>query len=90
MQISENISYAYPEATYTEIREAAKAANCLEFIQRMPQGFQTQVGARGRTLSGGQVSAQLPALSIQLTLAIAATHSYRKSITQEAQDSDTR
>ena len=37
-----------------EIRRAAAQANALEFIERLPQGFKTQVGERGVKLSGGQ------------------------------------
>jgi ABC-type multidrug transport system fused ATPase/permease subunit len=52
--IEENIRYARPQATDQEIYEAAKAANCLEFIERFPEGFKTAVGERGMQLSGGQ------------------------------------
>jgi len=52
--ISENISYARPEATFEEIREAAKAANIDEEIMAMPDGYDTQTGERGIKLSGGQ------------------------------------
>ncbi|MFM7366004.1 MAG: heterocyst formation ABC transporter subunit HepA [Cuspidothrix sp.] len=49
-----NISYGTPTATETEIKEAAKLANALEFIEEMPEGFRTQLGDRGVRLSGGQ------------------------------------
>jgi ATP-binding cassette, subfamily B, bacterial MsbA len=49
-----NIAYGTPEATEAEIREAARQANALEFIEEMPQGFDTQLGDRGVNLSGGQ------------------------------------
>ncbi|MBR4163711.1 MAG: ABC transporter ATP-binding protein [Solobacterium sp.] len=52
--ISENISYARPEATFEEIREAAKAANIDDEIMAMPDGYDTQTGERGIKLSGGQ------------------------------------
>ena len=52
--IAENIGYAVPHATDTEIVEAAKAANIHEDILQMPEGYQTQVGERGLRLSGGQ------------------------------------
>ncbi len=52
--IAENISYGKPNATLTEIREAARKANALEFIERFPEGFDTLVGERGVKLSGGQ------------------------------------
>ena len=52
--IAENISYGKPDATMEEIRAAAEQANALEFIEKLPQGFQTITGERGIKLSGGQ------------------------------------
>jgi len=52
--IAENIAYGKPEATETEIIEAAKKANAWEFIHRFPEGLATKVGERGVKLSGGQ------------------------------------
>ena len=52
--IAENIAYGRPDATMDEIREAARRANALEFIERLPQGFDTITGERGIKLSGGQ------------------------------------
>ena len=52
--IEENISYGKPNATKEEIRQAAKKANTLEFIEQFPEGFETIVGERGVKLSGGQ------------------------------------
>jgi ATP-binding cassette subfamily B protein len=52
--IAENIAYARPDASDEEIIEAAKAANAHEFIIRLPQGYDTQVGERGMQLSGGE------------------------------------
>ncbi len=52
--LRENIAYSKPEATDTEVRQAAKAANALEFIERLPHGLDTVVGERGIKLSGGQ------------------------------------
>lgn len=52
--IWQNISYGKPEATRDEIVRAAKLANADEFIDRLPQGYDTMVGERGVTLSGGQ------------------------------------
>ena len=52
--IAENIGYGKPDATMDEIREAARLANALEFIERLPQGFDTVTGERGIKLSGGQ------------------------------------
>jgi ATP-binding cassette, subfamily B, bacterial len=50
----QNIAYGKPEAKREEIIRAAKLANAHEFIERMPQGYDTIVGERGETLSGGQ------------------------------------
>lgn len=52
--IRENIAYGRPDATMEQIREAARQANALEFIERLPQGFDTVTGERGVKLSGGQ------------------------------------
>ena len=52
--IAENISYARPEATMDEIREAARAANIDQEIMAMPDGYETITGERGIKLSGGQ------------------------------------
>ena len=52
--IAENIAYGRPEATMEEIRQAAIDANALEFIEQLPDGFDTITGERGVKLSGGQ------------------------------------
>jgi ATP-binding cassette subfamily B protein len=52
--VAQNIAYGKPEATTEEIINAAKAANADEFIQKMPDGYDTMIGERGVTLSGGQ------------------------------------
>jgi subfamily B ATP-binding cassette protein MsbA len=49
-----NIAYGKPHATRAEIEEAARVANAQEFIEKMPEGYETIVGERGVTLSGGQ------------------------------------
>jgi len=50
----ENIAYARPEASDAEIEAAARAAGAHEFIAALPQGYETDLGERGRRLSGGQ------------------------------------
>ena len=52
--IAANIRYGREEATDDEVRAAARAAAASEFIDKLPDGFQTVVGERGVTLSGGQ------------------------------------
>lgn len=52
--IRENIAYGKPDATTEEILEAAKNADLLDFINSLPNGFDTEVGERGTRLSGGQ------------------------------------
>jgi ATP-binding cassette subfamily B protein len=52
--IAENNAYGRPDATNEQIRQAARAANAHAFIQRLPDGYDTLVGERGATLSGGE------------------------------------
>jgi len=52
--IRENIAYGHPDASMDDIIAAAKAAQAHEFIQELPEGYDTVVGERGITLSGGQ------------------------------------
>ncbi|MEU9478482.1 ABC transporter ATP-binding protein [Streptomyces sp. NPDC048191] len=52
--VRENIAYGRPGASEADIVAAARAADAHEFIERLPEGYDTLVGQRGRTLSGGQ------------------------------------
>jgi ATP-binding cassette subfamily B protein len=52
--IAENIAFARPDATHAQIVQAAVAANAHEFIMRLPNGYDSQVGERGAKLSGGE------------------------------------
>lgn len=52
--IKENLQVGKPDATEDEMREACRRAQALEIIERTPEGFQAQVGERGRLLSGGE------------------------------------
>ena len=52
--IRENIAYGRMDASEEEIIEAARAANAHDFIEKLPQGYQTLVGERGARLSGGE------------------------------------
>ncbi|AOS65381.1 ABC-type multidrug transport system, ATPase and permease component [Actinoalloteichus hymeniacidonis] len=49
-----NLAYGRPDATDAEIRAAAVAAEAADFIERLPDGYDTRVGERGLSLSGGQ------------------------------------
>lgn len=51
---SEHIRYGKEDASDAEVREAARLAGVLSFIERLPQGFNTQLGDHGNRLSGGQ------------------------------------
>ena len=52
--VRENIAYAKPDATEKQIVEAAKGANAYEFIEKLEDGLDTEIGDRGQILSGGQ------------------------------------
>lgn len=54
MSIADNISLGHPGATREDIVKAAKAARCHEFIEQLPQGYDTVVGENGIHLSGGE------------------------------------
>jgi ATP-binding cassette, subfamily B, bacterial len=54
LTVAQNIAYGRPDASREEIVAAARAANAEEFIQRLPQEYDTVIGERGATLSGGQ------------------------------------
>lgn len=51
---AENVRFGRPDASIEEVRAASAAANALEFIEALPQGFDTDLGERGIKLSGGQ------------------------------------
>jgi ATP-binding cassette subfamily B protein len=51
---AENLRYGKPDASLEELREAARDANALDFIEALPRGFDTPLGASGVQLSGGQ------------------------------------
>ncbi len=52
--VRENLTFGRPEATDEEMEQAARHAQAHEFIERLPEGYDTVVGERGITLSGGQ------------------------------------
>jgi len=54
VSVADNIAFARPGASWHQLWAAAEAANALEFIERLPDGFDTVLGERGDTLSGGQ------------------------------------
>lgn len=93
MSIKDNIRFGNPAATDTEVYEAAEAANCSEFIDRLPSGFETNVGERGSQLSGGQKQRvaiaraliKKPSILI-LDEATSALDSYSEKLVQKAID----
>lgn len=52
--VANNIRYGKEDATQEEIENAARLANCYDFIMQMPDGFDTMIGESGSTLSGGE------------------------------------
>jgi ABC-type multidrug transport system fused ATPase/permease subunit len=52
--LGENVAYARPDASEQEIRDATRRAGLEEFVESLPDGYETLVGERGLTLSGGQ------------------------------------
>jgi ATP-binding cassette subfamily B protein len=52
--MKENLLYGRPDASDEELREAARRAQLLEFIDKLPKGWETRVGERGVKLSGGE------------------------------------
>lgn len=52
--VKENLRFGNPDATDEEVVEAAKVANAHDFIERLEEGYETQIGERGIKLSGGQ------------------------------------
>jgi ATP-binding cassette subfamily B protein/subfamily B ATP-binding cassette protein MsbA len=54
LTVAENLTYGKPDATPAEIIAAARSANADEFIRRLPDGYDTVIGEKGATLSGGE------------------------------------
>ena len=52
--VLDNIRYGRPDASMEQVEDAARAANAHEFIQTLPDGYETEIGERGVKLSGGQ------------------------------------
>ena len=52
--VADNIRFGWPDASEADVREAARQAHALEFIEALPNGFDTQIGSFGNRLSGGQ------------------------------------
>lgn len=52
--IENNIKFGKPDATHEEVVEAAKRACCDDFIENLPDGYNTMLGEGGNALSGGE------------------------------------
>jgi ATP-binding cassette, subfamily B, bacterial len=54
MSVADNIAFGRPDAPRAEIERAARAAHAHDFIERLPEGYDTVIGEKGATLSGGE------------------------------------
>jgi ATP-binding cassette subfamily B protein len=52
--VRENVTYGSRHVSQARLEEALRSANAWEFVEQMPQGFDTLIGERGARLSGGQ------------------------------------
>lgn len=52
--VAANIAFAHPDASMDQVRRAAELAGAADFIERLPRGYDTEIGERGFSLSGGQ------------------------------------
>jgi len=52
--VFDNVAYGHPEATLDEVRAAARVAGAAEFIEALPEGYDTPIGDGGQALSGGE------------------------------------
>jgi subfamily B ATP-binding cassette protein MsbA len=52
--IAKNIAYGEDEIDFEKLKESAKQAGCIEFIESLPEGFESEIGDDGVLLSGGQ------------------------------------
>jgi ATP-binding cassette subfamily B protein len=91
--IFENLRYGRPEATHDEVVAAARAAQIYSLIERLPDGFETQVGDRGYRLSGGERQRVAIARAILrdpriliLDEATSALDSFNEALVQQALD----
>ncbi len=83
--VRDNIAYGVPDADMPRITEAAKAAQVHEFIMRLPDGYNTWVGERGTTLSGGEKQRMVIARAILMNPAILVLDDSTSSVDAETE-----
>jgi ABC-type multidrug transport system fused ATPase/permease subunit len=83
--IRSNIAYGLPEATQEQVVEAAKAAQIHDFISGLPQGYDTWVGERGLTLSGGEKQRIVIARTLLMNPAILVLDDSMSSVDSETE-----
>jgi len=80
--VHENIAYARPDASREDVQTAARRAQADEFVTALPDGYDTLIGERGLTLSGGHASAWRSRVRSSPTRACSSSTTQRRAWTR--------